>query len=57
METSAIWLLDEKRMNVVIRGFVDLIQTLPDFQSYFLTVQYQLFAASFFICTFLLTYG
>lgn len=57
MESSAIWLLDEKRMNVVIRGFVDLIQTLPDFQSYFLTVQYQLFAASFFICTFLLTYG
>ena len=33
MESSAIWLLDEKRMNVVIRGFVDLIQTLPDFQS------------------------
>lgn len=35
MESSAIWLLDEKRMNVVIRGFVDLTETLPDFQSFF----------------------
>ena len=48
MKSNAVWQLDEKRMNVVIRGFMDLIQTLPDFQSYFLIVQYQLFVASFF---------
>ena len=48
MESNAVWLLDEKRMNVVIRGFMDLIQTLPDFQSYFLIIQYQLFVASIF---------
>lgn len=49
MESNAVWLLDDKRMNVVIRGFMDLIQTLPDFQSYFLIVRYQLFfVASFF---------